>query len=306
MKPIGTIAGTTAAGFALVSLALVSGAAVAEAQTAVTRQITSEPVETVITQGPNGTAVTRRILTPEPGISTYAPPPLQYPPLAVQALEPQYGEPAAPPPTRRVTTTTTSTSRTVGQAPAHTRTATTRTERPRPARPATRTVTVTAPPVSGQALVLSPAQRQIIYRSVVQREYYPVPVPAGPPVVAQTDVYAPPPPPPTGYPLRTVYPADNGYRDYAYDPYNNTYDSGYRADPYYDRDYRDPYRTAYRWDGVPLVVGARIPQSVPLYAVPEPVAARIPAAAPYSYAVLDNRVYLVDPETGMIVAQIAP
>ena len=45
---------------------------------------------------------------------------------------------------------------------------------------------------------------------------------------------------------------------------------------------------------------------MPLVAVPEPVAARIPAAAPYSYAVLDNRVYLVDPATSVIVAEIAP
>ena len=73
----------------------------------------------------------------------------------------------------------------------------------------------------------------------------------------------------------------------------------YRRDPYRDR-------AAYRWDGAPLVVGARIPQSVPLVAVPEPVAARIPAARPYRYAVLDNRVYLVDPASGVIVAEITP
>ncbi len=125
----------------------------------------------------------------------------------------------------------------------------------------------------------------------MQRGYYPAP-----------DVYAPPPV--TGYPLRTVYPADYADRDYAYDPYHDTYNGGYRPDPYYDRDYRDPYHTAYRWDGVPLVVGAHIPQSVPLYAVPEPVAFRIPAARSYSYALLDNRVFLVDPVTGVIVAEI--
>ena len=60
MRPIGV-------GTVTIGLAFVAGAAAAQAQTAVTRQITSEPVETVITQGPNGTAVTRRILTPEPG-----------------------------------------------------------------------------------------------------------------------------------------------------------------------------------------------------------------------------------------------
>jgi hypothetical protein len=294
MRPIGTIAATIA-GFALTSWTLVSAATVAQAQTSVTRQITSEPVETVITQGPNGTAVTRRILSPEPGVRTYAPPPLAYPSypsypssVAAETLEPEYVEPAAPPPPpRRVTTTT---ARTVGQAPAHTRTAT-RTERPRPARTVTRTVTA---PVSDQALVLSPAQRQIIYRSVVEREYVPLPVPAGPPVVAQTDVYAPPPV--SGYPVRTVYPADEPYGDYAYDPYH---------DQYVPAPYQPAYRQ-YRQEGVSLVVGARIPASVPLYAVPEPVLARIPAAAPYSYTLIDNRVFLVDPVTDVIVAEITP
>jgi hypothetical protein len=289
MRPIGTIAGTIAAGATLASLAVVSGAAVTQAQTAVTRQITREPVETVITQGPTGTAVTRRILTPEPPITSYAAPP-DYAPVGAEAVEPQYVEPAARPPRRRVTAPTTS--GTVGQA-AHTRAATTQVERPRPVRTVTRTVTVAAPPVSDQVLVLSPAQRQVIYRSVVQREYYPAPVPAGPPVMAQTEVYVPPA---SGYPLRTVYPADTGYRDSAY--------RDYAYDPYHDQYYREPYHTASRWDGVPLVVGARIPQSVPLYAVPEPVAARIPAAAPYSYALIDDRVFLVDPATGVILAEI--
>jgi hypothetical protein len=253
----------------LIALAPVVGAVVAQAQTSVTRQITREPVETIVTQGPNGVAVTRRILTPEPGISTYVPPPPAYPTLATEAVESEdYVEPAPPP--RRVTATTT-TARTVGQAPAHTRTATVR-ERPRPARTTIRTVTV--PPVSDQALVLSPAQRQVIYRSVVEREYYPVP-----------EVYAPPP---SGYPLRAGYAADE--RDYAYDPYRD--------------EYRPTYHPAYRLDGGTLVVGARIPQSVPLYAVPEPVVARIPAAAPYSYALIDNRVFLVDPATDVIVAEI--
>ena len=260
---------------------LVSGAAVAQAQTAVTRQITSEPVETVVTQGPNGTTVTRRILTPEPGVS-YATPPLAYPPVAAQALAPQYVEPAAPAVAVR-------TARAAAPAPARARSATSRHVAERPAvrtavtPAAVAPAAVTAP--ADRALVLSPAQRQTIYRTVVQRDVYPAP---------QTDTYAPPV---SGYPLRTVYPADE-----AYNPDYRGY--GYSPDPYRDQDYRDPYHTAYRWDGVPLVVGARIPPSVPLVAVPEPVAVRVPSAQPYSYAVLDNRVYLVDPSTNIIVAEI--
>ena len=62
MRPIGSLA---------LGLALVSGAA--QAQTTVTRQVTSEPVETVVTQGPDGAAITRRILSPEPGIAVAGP-----------------------------------------------------------------------------------------------------------------------------------------------------------------------------------------------------------------------------------------
>jgi hypothetical protein len=259
----------------LIALAPALGATVAQAQTSVSRQITREPVETIVTQGPNGVAVTRRILSPEPGISTYVPPPPAYPTVATQAVESEdYVEPAPLP--RRVITT----ARTVGEAPAPARTATVR-EHPREhARPArtTTTRTVTVPAVSDQALVLSPAQRQVIYRNVAEREYYPAPVVAGPPVGAQTGVYSPPPP--------GVYAADE--RDYAYDPYHD--------------DYRPSYRPAYR--PAPFVVGARMPQSVALYAVPEPVAARIPATAPYSYAFIDNRVFLVDPATDVIVAEV--
>jgi len=279
MRPIGT----TSLGIGTIALGLVLASGAAQAQTAVSRQITSEPVETVVTQGPNGTAVTRRILSPEPGVSLYAAPPVGYGPVATETVEPQYVEPAAPAvSTRRVTSSRTTT------APARTRTAT------RPARAETRTVTRTVvTPPSEPALMLSPAQRQVIYRTVVQREVYPAPVPLAPPAEA----YAPPPP--AGYPVRTVYPADEAYGpDAGYD--------AYAYDPYHDQVVRDPYRPVYRQESVPLVVGARIPQSVPLVAVPQPVAARIPAAAPYSYAVIGDRVYLVDPATSLIVAAIAP
>jgi hypothetical protein len=277
MRIIGTFA---------VGLALVSGTSLAQAQTAVSRQITSEPVETVIIQGPNGTVVTRRILTPEPGVSAYVPP--DYP-VAVPAVEPQYVAPAAPALVPR---------RTITEERARTTRRTAAVTRPAPARPA-RTVTGTATrtiaaPVSDQPLALSPVERQVIYRTVVPREVYPAPVVAPPPVLAPTGLYAP----------RAVYPADDDYyqdRDYAYDP---GYGGGYRADPYYAPDYRDPYHPEYRRVGVPLAVGARVPPNIQLVAVPEPIVARVPAARPYSYARYGDRVYLVDPATGIIVADI--
>jgi len=272
MRPIGTIA---------IGLALVSGAAGAQAQTVISRQITSEPVETIVTQGPNGTAVTRRILPPEPGVTSYVAPPPAYAPAADEAIESQYYvEPAAPalttrryvepaPPaatTRRVATSRPATVGISTRAPARTRTETARRVSPPPVvRTVTRTVVLPPPP--DQALVLNPAQREVLYRTIVQREFYPAPAPA--PVVAATGVYG----------------------DYAYDPA-------------YDQGYRDPYHPAYRWDGVPLVVGARVPASLPLYGVPESVALRIPAVGSYSYAVVSDRGYLVDPATGVIVAEI--
>jgi hypothetical protein len=272
MKPIGSLA---------LCLALASGTA--QAQTTVTRQVTSEPVETVITQDPGGTAITRRILSPEPGV-TYAAPPPAYVPAPASAVETEtYVAPAPIVTTRRVTTTRRATTARPGRAttasPARSRTATTRTA------PAGRTVvrTTTVQPALDQAVVLTPAQRQVIYRTIAQREVYraPVAVPMAPPVVAETEVVEP------DYPLRSIYPA---------------------GDSYYG------YRDAWPWDSQPVVrvapvaatyvVGSRLPQSVPLVAVPDVLAGRIPNIASYSYASVGDRVYLVDPATGVIVADV--
>jgi hypothetical protein len=261
MRPIGSLA---------LGLALVSGAA--QAQTTVTRQVTSEPVETVVTQGPDGAAITRRILSPEPGIAVAGP---------ARAVETEtYVEPAPRVTSRQVTTTRRVTSR----KPARARTATTRTA------PTSRTVvrSTTVQPPLDRAVVLTPAQRQIVYRTVAPREVYPAPViaPMGPPIVAQTDVVEP------NYPLRSIYPADESYDAYSYD--------------------RDRYNRS--WEGRPAVqaapiavsysVGSRLPQTVPLVGVPNALALQIPSIAPYSYARVGNRGYLVDPASSVIVADV--
>ena len=265
---------------ASVTVGLSLAAAAAQAQTTITRQITSEPVETVITQNPNGTAISRRILTPEPGFSTMPPPNYVAPPLAGNALYPDYVEPLDTVTTRRVVASPPPVPpATVGVAPrAHTQHVVT--DHARPARTATRTVARTVgvppPPPPDAPLVLSIPERQVIYGAITGRQvYYPAPV--YPPVVAETD-----------YPVNTVYPADP-YHDY-----------GYRAPDYYHDHY------VYRWDGVPLVIGGRMPPSVALYGVPDWVLARVPAAQGYGYARLDDRVYIVDPATAVIVAEIAP
>jgi len=51
-------------------------------------------------------------------------------------------------------------------------------------------------------------------------------------------------------------------------------------------------------------IGSVLPRNVPLYAVPQDVALRIPAIQRYSYTWLGGRAYLVDPATGTIVDDV--
>src|SRR5437588_355350 len=58
------------------ALALVLAANGASAQTVITRSITTEPVETVVTQGPSGTIVTRRPIDAPRAVAPIAQPAL--------------------------------------------------------------------------------------------------------------------------------------------------------------------------------------------------------------------------------------
>jgi hypothetical protein len=51
-------------------------------------------------------------------------------------------------------------------------------------------------------------------------------------------------------------------------------------------------------------VGARIPDSVRLYSIPDSVAVEVPAVKAYRYMVVNNRVVLVDPATSQVVAEL--
>lgn len=51
-------------------------------------------------------------------------------------------------------------------------------------------------------------------------------------------------------------------------------------------------------------VGARIPDSVRLYSVPQEVAVEVPAIRSYKYMVVNNRVVLVDPATSQVVEEV--
>ena len=51
-------------------------------------------------------------------------------------------------------------------------------------------------------------------------------------------------------------------------------------------------------------VGARLPDSVRLYSVPQEVVVEVPAIRSYKYMVVNNRVVLVDPATSQVVEEV--
>ena len=308
---------TSTSGLAAAGLALLAGAALAQAQPGVSPKVTHETTHavidapTMVLPEPEVGAITLRLLAPESGLTTYAPPPNRYVPLAADALTPEYVEAVAPaliPATApaRIAAATLGAGGNMSDRSRRARSEATRRDttrvastRPIPARTPSRRVAASAPGgaaavLSDQPLALSPAQRQFVYRTLAQRARL---ADRGGDLMPRID-----PSIESSYPLRAIYPADDSYgriasasgaRDYA--PALGYQDGAL-----------DPYQAAYRRNGIPLVVGARVPASVPLLALPERLAARVPAARPYGYAVIDNRVLLVDPSTGIIVAAIAP
>jgi hypothetical protein len=209
------------------------------------RSVSEEPVETIVTQTPEGTVVTRRPLAGAAQESVDAITTRE----VVRRVETR--------PSRVTTIRKTDGRRTV------------KVVRERPAeRVVTRTVRAPVP-----VIALSPAERRIVYQTIVQREV----VPAAPRVIA---------------------PASPAYRE------------TWRNDAW-----REPYREPY---GAPVMaadedvdvsapvytVGAVLPANVPLFAVPQDVGYRVPAAQPYSYAYVGGRAYLVDPNSGVIVADV--
>jgi len=73
---------------------------------------------------------------------------------------------------------------------------------------------------------------------------------------------------------------------------------------------RTVYRTIVRGRVVPAEptieyrVGARVPDRVQLYSVPQEVAVEVPAIRSYKYMVVNNRVVLVDPVTSQVVDEV--
>jgi hypothetical protein len=289
--------------FAPLGVALAMGGVSAHAQNVISRQVTEEPVETIVTQTPTGTVITRRPLAGAPFAPALAPVAPAVAPLApAVAVEPgvvplretvRRSKAYRPAPAARATYV----DETVGAAPAD-RSVTTRrfssapraassthVVRPEGTRRVTRSVQRTTAVQRGTTLrrtavaplVLDPAQRRIVYRTIVQQQVVP-----GAPF----------------YPARpAVIPSTTGY--------------GYGIPP--DVDYVDDVDDIYaEQEAVPTVyparyvVGSQLPAGIVLAPVPAATALQVPAIRPYSYARVGGRLLLVDPVTNTVVADITP
>jgi hypothetical protein len=197
----------------LASLAIAMAASPAGAQTVISRTISPQPVETIVTQTPTGTVVTRRPVDApvmaQPGIvaPAIAQPVLGAPAVAetdtIDAITTRevVRRAEAATPRRRLTTREVAARREAGTERKAVRTAKTATTRAGRAAP---------------RLVLNPRERQIVYQTIVEREVIPrqqvvvapaaLPAPYGPlvavrarpPVVAAEDVVVQPAPIPVG------------------------------------------------------------------------------------------------------------
>jgi len=296
---------------AAVALALAAGAGAANAQTVITREITDEPVETIVERGPSGTVITRRPLeTTRPRVTLPAGPAAE----AVETIE-TVNRPRNRP---RETTGSATTIRSVDTAAPRraavqaARPAVQKQKRVRASAPAriapprsatirstVRTTTGSAAPSPGP--VLTTAQRTTLYRTIVEARAVPrpvvtersvVPFPFGPPVVVRpapsedviTERVITSPAPVVGEPIEAV-------------PAPRVIETVGAAPAVTQRVVTTPAN-------VEFVVGSRLPTTVPLYALPPSVSVQIPAVRAYRYAVVDDRVFLVDPVSGLIVDEL--
>jgi hypothetical protein len=153
-----------------------------------------------------------------------------------------------------------------------------------------------------QPVPLTQAQRTTIYRTIIPqgRGRQPIvrerivtepiaPVVRERVVTGELDAYA----------YGDGYAYSNGYRDpYAY---RDGYARGaYAYEPRYQRRYVEP--DAYSANA--YVVGARVPVETRLAPIPLALIADVPAIRSYRYMTVGERVLLVDPDTGIIVADV--
>ena len=264
-----------------VALAVALASTCANAQSVISRSVTVEPVETTVTQTPNGTVVTRRPLDGQ--VAGQVAPPLARPPIvqtgpAIVESDPRSIDSVttrevveraavteAMRPARRTTARQTS-SRATARRDAQRRTQT----RDTPQVVRRTTTTTRAVP----RLALSPRERHIVYQTIIERQVMPGQqvVVAPPPVVAQPPLVQRQPP---------LVQRQVALRP----PIMAADETAGAAEPVY-------------------TVGSVLPPNVPLYAMPQNVALGVPAAQAYSYAYLGGRAYVVDPATGTVVEDV--
>ena len=66
----------------------------------------------------------------------------------------------------------------------------------------------------------------------------------------------------------------------------------------------EPITTGRAVTAAAYTVGAQLPANVPLFAIPESAALQVPVVRRYSYAFINDRVLLVEPLTGIVVAEL--
>jgi hypothetical protein len=293
---------------AAVALALVAGAGAAHAQTVITREITTEPVETIVERGPTGTVITRRPLdTTVPRAPVTLPDTTADVPVETIVERETVGSSQDTIATRRI----------VGQrvlAPERTRAATQRqVVRPKaqsvrkPAlRPAVTTVARTTARVApaprtipAAALPLTATQRNTIYRTVVEERVVPRTV------ITESAVASPP----FAAPVVTA-PAvrEEVVTERVVTPSAPLIQERIVTRPLAVETVGSAPAVTERIVTTPasvdLTIGSRIPTTVPLYALPPRLGVQIPSVRLYRYAIVDDRVLLVDPATGLVVAEL--
>lgn len=153
--------------------------------------------------------------------------------------------------------------------------------------PLARERVITAPTtfVTADPLDLTPDQRTMVYRTLVQPSVQPAPI------VTQRIVRPGTRPFVTTEPLMTTAPVE---RRVITVPQTTGMGTIVTNEPFVDA----PGALS------EIAIGSRIPASVPLYLMPASAAVTAPSIGTYHYALIGDRVYFVDPRDGIVVGML--
>ena len=266
----------------------------AHAQTAV-RTLKVEPGETTVTQGPDGsTVVTRRPLENAPAPMTFTPPPLNTlmnpPAEGAAGFVPPPSRAAPPPVVHTETQPETQAGTQAGSEVAR--------------RPPRKPVRSAAPPARRAASTRTASRAK---PAVAPRVHV-----AAKPAARTARSAGKSTARSTAKPLRLASAPvlDAVQRQYIYGAIMEQGTLPQTAIPFADPVVVPPAVAAIeivtprRQRPIAYAVGSRLPVSVPLMAVPAAASEHMRWLAGYSYAIVNNRVLLVDPNTGVVVADL--